>query len=396
MKNLLPKLILIFSISIFNTVDPTEAQSLDEIVAKFLKRTYTYHSTAIPYRLFIPENYDSSESYPLVLCLHGAGERGSDNELHIRLHRLATSWADTINQSRWPCFVVAPQCPANKWWVHVNQSTGAPDIDAMPVTEELLTVYNMLDSLIREFNIDQTRLYVTGLSMGGYGTWDLIARYPDRFAAAIPMSGAGDTSKVNLFRNVPVWNFHGRHDNTVPVKYAHEMNEAYSRNGVYVIQAANITEDILDIFLSNGARHLYWEYPDGEHVIWAESYDYPKLFPWVFSQKTNVVRVEEEREPARVSFRLNQNYPNPFNPNTTLSFVIDSSSGGSFVTLKVYDVLGNEVAALVNEEKPAGMYEIIWNAAGLSSGVYFCQAIIMPKGTQKTVFIAAKKMILLR
>lgn len=273
---------LIFLLLIFTSL---KAQTVDEIIAKFEKRSHTFGSTTLPYRLFIPKNYSPMQSYPLVLCLHGAGERGVDNESHIRLHRLATSWADTINQSKWPCFVVAPQCPANNQWVDTDWSLGNYNSDVVPISNEMLTVVNLLDNLENEFAIDTNRLYVTGLSMGGYGTWDLIVRYPNRFAAAIPMSGAGDSSKVSIFNHVPVWNFHGAIDNTVNVKFSRNMNSAYVNRGYFVVNTANLSSAALDYFLNKGEKHIYTEYPNGGHVVWAESYDNPKLFPWVFSQK---------------------------------------------------------------------------------------------------------------
>jgi predicted peptidase len=143
------------------------------IVAKFVARSHSFQSTTLPYRLFIPDNYNPTKKYPLVLALHGSGNRGSDNLQHIQSTRLATSWADPVNQTQYPCFVVAPQCPLNQSW------------NVEPIAA---TVSDLLDSLTREFNIDLNRQYITGLSMGGYGTWDMITRFPNRFAAAIPMS----------------------------------------------------------------------------------------------------------------------------------------------------------------------------------------------------------------
>lgn len=370
--------LLILDISSF-----TKAQSIDEIVAKFERRIYVTNTTSLSYRLFIPENYDSLKSYPMVLCLHGSGEIGTDNEIQIRLHRLATSWADTINQHRWPCFVVAPQCPPGDSWVYVYDFY---NIDLIPITDALLNSYNLVDTLANEFNIDINRLYVTGLSMGGFGTWDLIARYPNKFAAAIPMSGGGDTSKVPLFKNVPVWNFHGKADNAVLVKYSRTMNDAYARNGIYVVQAGNISESILDFFLNQGAKHLYTEYPNGGHVIWAESYDYPKLFPWVFSQtKSTTVGIEDEFSLPTV-YSLDQNYPNPFNPATTIKYSIPNEGR---VSLTVINLLGEEVTTLVNEEKPAGNYKAEFNISSLPSGVYFYQ---LRAGS----FVQTKKMVLLQ
>ena len=251
-----------------------------DIANMFEARSHTFNETTLPYRLFVPENYDSMQSYPLVLALHGSGERGSDNQ-HIQLWRLATSWADPINQANYPCFVVAPQCPAERSWVY--------DFNG-PIGPELATVMDLLDSLSREFSIDENRLYVTGLSMGGFGTFDLIQRFPHRFAAAIPMSAGGDPAQAAKIANLPIWNFHGKIDDEVDV--------ALSRNTIAAIEEAGqpavythckfenctgLSEDRIDMYVRSHANLLYTEYENGGHIIWDESYDYPFLFPWVFS-----------------------------------------------------------------------------------------------------------------
>jgi len=369
------------------------AQSRDEIVAKFLKRSHTFESTTLPYRLFVPENYDTGKSYPLVLCLHGVGECGTDNEIQIKYNRLATSWADTVNQHRWPCFVVAPQCPVGSKWANVDPDTRKCNIDKMPITKELSVVNHLLDALIEEFSIDTNRLYITGLSMGGFGTWDMIARFPGKFAAAVPMSGGGDISKVSVFKDVPVWNFHGALDNSVPVSFSREMCEAYEKIFVPVVRVLSISNDSLNYYLNNGVKHLYTEYPNGYHAIWAESYDNPKLFPWVFSQiKPYAVYVKERKITSQYSYKLNQNYPNPFNPSTTIKYTVASlnpSQGGTFVQLKVYDIMGREVKTLVNANQKPGEYEVEFNVRDFSSGIYFYQI-------KSGEYISTKKMILLK
>ena len=392
MKNYKILILTVIFLLLYLSGNFAHAQSTDETVAKFLKRSYNFESTTLPYRLFVPDNYETTVSYPLVLCLHGVGACGTDNERQIKYHRLATSWADTVNQHRWPCFVVAPQCPTGKKWAYVDPETRKCNIDKMPISEELLTVDNLLNSLIREFSIDQNRLYITGLSMGGFGTWDMIARFPNKFAAAVPMSGGGDTSKVSIFTDVPVWNFHGALDNSVPVSFSREMCEAYNRNGIAVVQVESISDSMLDFYLSNGVKHLYTEYPNGSHMIWAESYDYPKLFPWVFSQsRSTSIKVQEIKMSLQKSFNLNQNYPNPFNPSTAIKFYIPNNS---YVSIKIYGVLGGEVTTLINEQVVAGYHTVHWNGKDkygreVSSGVYFYQI-------RSGSFVQTKKMLLLK
>lgn len=254
----------------------------DYIVAKFKTRSHGFAGTTLPYRLFIPDNYNAEKRYPLVLALHGAGERGSDSVTHIRSYRLATVWADPVNQAKYPCFVVAPQCPLNEsWW----------DGFEAPISNELETVSDLLDSLLREFSIDEHRLYVTGLSMGGFATWDLILRFPDRFAAAVPMSAGGDANRAAEIAHIPIWNFHGTLDDAVPVSFSREIIYALERAGQEVkythCRYRNCTgepDSSIASAVKSHANLLYTEYQNGGHVIWNESYDHPHLLPWVFSQ----------------------------------------------------------------------------------------------------------------
>jgi predicted esterase len=252
------------------------------IISKFVSRSHTYIGTTLPYRLFIPANYSSAKRYPIVLCLHGAGERGSDNLTQITNYRLATSWADPANQLNYPCFVVAPQCPASGGW-NTNLS--------LPIRPELAVANNILDSLAREFAIDTNRFYVTGLSMGGYGTWELIIRFPARFAAAVPMSGGADQSYAVNCVGVPIWDFHGALDPLVPVQYSRYMINALhalGRSVVYThchnLDCTGLPDSTIDMYVQSHADLFYTEYQNGGHDIWNESYDYPYLFPWVFDK----------------------------------------------------------------------------------------------------------------
>jgi poly(3-hydroxybutyrate) depolymerase len=262
--------LLISYLVIFSVVSFSQTHISD----KFIFRAHTFNETTLPYRLFIPENYDSSKSYPLVLCLHGSGESGTDNYRQITTNRLATSWADSINQSRNPCFVVAPQCPDNNSW-----------------HDFLATANNIIDTLILELNIDTTRLYITGLSMGGFGTWEQIAKTPDRYAAAIPMSGGADTSIIQQMIHIPIWNFHGRVDPIVSVSFSRNIISKLSIFGREVVYTHCNLSDCMGLedttilnLINNGTDLLYTEYQNGGHEIWDESYNNPLLMEWVFKQ----------------------------------------------------------------------------------------------------------------
>ena len=222
-------------------------------------------SYSMPYRLFIPSGYNSNTSYPLVLFLHGAGERGTDNNAQLNANQGATLWAETANQASYPCFVVAPQCPADKQWVNTNWSLGSYSITNVPMSTELKMVKDIIETLQTQYNIDPSRLYITGLSMGGYGTWDFILRYPTMFKAAIPICGAGDPSKASLIGTMPLRVFHSSDDPTVPV--------AGSRGMVNAINALG----------ANNRTQFYTEYTDQGHFSWVNAYNTTDLVSWLFT-----------------------------------------------------------------------------------------------------------------
>jgi len=260
------------------------AQDENSIAKKFEKRSHTFKNTTLPYRIFVPEDYDSNKSYPLILCLHGAGERGIDNEIPITKHSLAVSWANPEIQKKYPSIIVVPQCPKKMKWSYVDWGKGSYKIDTIPIGNEMLTVVDLLDTILQKFNIDEKRQYVTGLSMGGYATWDIITRYSRRFAAAIPMSGAGDPTKAWLFENLPIWSFHNTNDQIVPVQGSREMVEAMENSGIKVVKTIDMPEKKLNKQLKKKEIHLYTESPEGNHGPWEIWYYNSNLHDWLFLQ----------------------------------------------------------------------------------------------------------------
>ena len=222
----------------------------------------------LPYRLFKPAGYTPSKKYPLVLALHGVGEQGTDNTVQLTAYQLATVWARDSNQAKFPAFVAAPQCPKGGSW----SPMGRPIVGSQPSDPEKVAI-EILDSLTKEFSLDTNRIYIAGLSLGGYGTWDLIMRYPDRFAAAVPICGWGDTAQAARIKTLPIWAFHGDADPTVPV--------AGSRNMIAAIKA-------------KGGNPKYTEYPGVSHASWTPALKEPDLVSWVMSQRrggtTGVIR----------------------------------------------------------------------------------------------------------
>jgi predicted peptidase len=212
----------------------------------------------LPYRLLTPATVEDGKRYPLVIFLHGAGERGTDNDKQL-LHGVPQFVA---NRDKYPCFLIAPQCPDGKKWVEVDWSadTHALPKDPGEVGKLLLA---LIEKSIKDLPVDPRRVYITGLSMGGYGTWDLLARRPDLFAAAAPVCGGADEATAARIKDVPIWAFHGAKDTAV--------KPARSRNMIAALRKA-------------GGKPKYTEYPDVGHNSWDPAYKDPELFKWLFAQ----------------------------------------------------------------------------------------------------------------
>jgi predicted peptidase len=226
------------------------------------KKTFTDAKKAtLPYRLLKPDHYDPEKKYPLVVFLHGAGERGNDNEKQL-IHGVA-EFAKEENRKKYPCFLIAPQCPEGKKWVEVDWGAESHRLPAKASEPERL-VLELIAALQKEYSIDAKRLYVTGLSMGGFGTWDLIARKPDLFAAAVPICGGGDETQAAKIAKLPIWVFHGAKDDAVKVSRSRNMIEALKK--------------------ADG-RPKYTEYPEEGHASWVPAYKDAAMMKWLFEQK---------------------------------------------------------------------------------------------------------------
>lgn len=221
----------------------------------------------LPYRFYEPK-IEQGKKYPLVLMMHGAGERGFDNRTQLmRLYGLPF-WEQN------PCFVIAPQCPQkplgnlDEESVWVQTSFGAPSHTMKPdPTWPLQMVMDLLNKAMQTYPIDTSRIYITGLSMGGFATWELLQRMPYRFAAAVPVCGGGDTTFVKSLAPIPLWVFHGDADKTVIPQRSRDMIEGIKKNG---------------------GHPIYTEYKGIGHGAWTQTYNNPDLWKWMFSQiKTN-------------------------------------------------------------------------------------------------------------
>lgn len=216
---------------------------------------------ALKYRLMKPLDYKFGKKYPLVLFLHGAGERGDDNVSTLK--HAAKDLANLERRAKYPAYVLIPQCPTERRWSEVDWSKDSSDLPEQP-SDPMQNIKELLDEMVENAGVDPARVYITGLSMGGYGTWDAIARYPDFFAAAAPICGGGDPKTVSKFKTLPIWCFHGAKDSVVKVGRSREMVEALK----------NI-----------GSPIKYTEYPDAQHDSWTATYANPELYAWMFSQR---------------------------------------------------------------------------------------------------------------
>jgi len=222
-----------------------------------------YTNEEIHYRLMKPPALEKDQKYPLVIFLHGAGERGSDNTLQLLY--FPTQMAQPRWRERFPCFVLAPQCRTDRKWMEVDWSKSTdPEMPKEP-SSQLQAVIQMMEREMKEQQIDPERVYLTGLSMGGFGSFDLSCRHPEWFAAVAPICGAADPAKVAVLKDTPVWVAHGDADKAVPVER--------SRSAVKALRDA-------------GGRPIYVEMPGVGHNSWTPSYeDNDGLVPWMFRQK---------------------------------------------------------------------------------------------------------------
>lgn len=176
------------------------------------------HSNGMPYRLFVPQNLDNTRSYPLVMFFHGAGGRGTDNTQVDGIYvSLSGCWKYPDQQTIEPVFILAPQCPTKKIWAGSkwNVNSGYYSIDNTIESPQMTKALEILDDVLTSYPIDRNRLYVTGQSMGGAGTWDVIMRHKNLWAAAIPVAGHNDTTKAGYLSDLPIWVHHCLDDEIV-------------------------------------------------------------------------------------------------------------------------------------------------------------------------------------
>ena len=216
----------------------------------------------IPYRFAAPKELDLEKKYPLVILFHGAGERGTNNVSQL-VHG-ATDILNYMREKKIEAYFIAGQCPAGKQWVDTPWNQLSHTMPEKP-SESMALMIELIEKTMKELPVDRDQVLVTGISMGGYGTWDIVQRHPDWFAAAMPCCGGGDTALAERIRDVPIWAFHGDRDTTVPFKR--------SRNMVAALWAVD-------------GKIRYREYPGVGHACWGPTYaDWDNVLSWFFAQR---------------------------------------------------------------------------------------------------------------
>lgn len=241
-------------------------------VSLFEKKTFvSSRGDTLPYRILYPENYDKSKKYPLVLFLHGGGERGRDNEK--QLTNGVKVFLKEENRKKFPCIVIAPQCMEDSGWSSAQYDRTQRPIQfnfdyTRPISKALLAVQELTYDVVTKEPVQKKQVYVTGLSMGGMGTYEIIYRNPGLFAAAAAICGGGDAGKYDKkTAATKFWIFHGDADDVVEVKHSRAMRD----------RLKELNADV-----------KYTEYPGVNHNSWDAAYAEPELLPWLFNQRSSV------------------------------------------------------------------------------------------------------------
>ncbi len=244
------------------------AQTKDD----FKREQFISENDTLNYRILFPDNFSENEKYPVVLVLHGAGERGDDNEAQL-VHG-SDLFLQAENRKKFPAIVIFPQAPKNDYWAKVEVKR-----DTMPFqfnfknkeepTKSLDLVMKMMDSVINQKFVDKEKVYVGGLSMGGMGTYELLYKKPEMFAAAFAICGGANPEIAQDYpKGFNIWIFHGEKDDIVPPALSKAMARSINHHG------------------GNAKVSLY---PDDNHNSWDSAFSEPYLLPWLFSK-------ERERE----------------------------------------------------------------------------------------------------
>lgn len=238
----------------------------------FSEEHYISNQDTLKYRMMLPKDFDKSKTYPLVLFLHGAGERGSDNKKQL-VHGSSLFESDE-NRAKFPAIVVFPQCPRDDYWANAKVDRSTKPISLtfpqnIEATKSMKLAMSLLDEITAKNYIDNSRIYIGGLSMGGMGTFEMLYRKPNTFAAAFAICGAGNPESTEAYaKTTPIWVFHGANDDVVNPQASLEMVEG---------------------LLKYGGKPNFSLFGKDNHNSWDSAFAEPDLLPWLFSKsKTKI------------------------------------------------------------------------------------------------------------
>jgi predicted peptidase len=267
MKKIFPLVVAALLSGCVSGLKPTAPRGAAAVPSKIDRawaETMTRPETApdgLKYRIYVPDGIGCFEKVPLVLFLHGAGERGGDNAAQL-VHGVP-QLISYLTRKKEKAIIVAPQCPENLRWFETPWGEIEHPTTARP-SVTMAKVVALLERMLADYPVDRSRVYITGLSMGGYGTWDLAGRRPELFAAALPVCGGGDVAQAPRLAKVPLWTVHGDKDGAVPVENSRRM-----------VKAVNAA----------GGKVIYEELPGQGHGVWVYTYGSDKILDWLFSQR---------------------------------------------------------------------------------------------------------------
>ena len=251
-----------------NQTDPTPKKP-DPVLTEVANPLNVYSAfdayesdNGMPYRIYYPANYSEEYAYPVILFLHGAGERGTDNEAPL-VHVLQGLFDDTRSPV-YQSIVIVPQCPEGEQWVNTPWENGSYDSDAVGESDALKEALAILEMVCTQDSVNRDRIYAMGLSMGGYGTWNPLMNHSDIFAAGVPICGAADPSKADVLKDMPIFAFHGDADGVVPVSG---------------------TDDMYNAIIAAGGENITYKRVAGRGPnVWTDAASCSEMHYWLFDQ----------------------------------------------------------------------------------------------------------------
>ncbi|MEM9077374.1 MAG: alpha/beta hydrolase-fold protein [Bacteroidota bacterium] len=242
------------------------SKTMAQDTSAYQKKTFEKKGKLMPYRILLPQDFNPKTKYPLILVLHGSGERGNDNEAQL-VHGSELFLQEEIRNT-YPAIVVFPQCAAESSWAKIDVTGDFPDREFIfyedaEATPDMVLLEGLIKQLKKEYKITKDQMYVGGLSMGGMGTFELVQRNPKMFAAAFPICGGANPLISKRLKNLDWWVFHGDADNVVPEKYSANMVETMGNQKINV---------------------KYTVYKGVGHNSWDNAFAEPDLIPWLFSK----------------------------------------------------------------------------------------------------------------